>query len=234
MHFAALVALVVITSSVPGLAAPAPNPHPQAISKRDDSSTVHGSNLHVALYERSLGRVPDSVTTKRDDGAYVYPYERSPGPVLDSVTQRDGDSSKRSQTLPAGDDINWIWTPVYTSSNSTKRQAYSIIPQNGYLYERSLGPVLDSVTTQRDGDSQKLYPSKRFLTLPDTSEGYTWESEGTSSNSTKRQAYSIIDSGVDYNVKRPAESIVIPKEDGATEGTAKRQAESDGNIVTYI
>ncbi|KAG1778855.1 hypothetical protein EV702DRAFT_141275 [Suillus placidus] len=144
MHFAALVTLVVIASSVPGLAAPTPNPHPQAISKRDDSSAVYGSPPNVDLYERSPGRVPDSVK--------AYPYERSPGPVLDSVT------------------------------------------------------------TQRDGDS-----SKRFLTLPDTVEGYTWESEGTSSNSTKRQAYSIIPEG-DHNVKRLAENTVV-REGGGTSAT---------------
>ncbi|KAG2340387.1 hypothetical protein BDR05DRAFT_966897 [Suillus weaverae] len=53
--------------------------------------------------------------------------------------------------------------------------------------ERSPGPVLDSVTTERDGDSiiQKLYPSKRSWTSPDII--WSWVSEPyTSSNISKR------------------------------------------------
>ncbi|KAG2128293.1 hypothetical protein DEU56DRAFT_982612 [Suillus clintonianus] len=40
MRFAALVAFVVVASTVPGLAAPAGNSHPQVTSKRDDSIAV--------------------------------------------------------------------------------------------------------------------------------------------------------------------------------------------------
>ncbi|KAG1778857.1 hypothetical protein EV702DRAFT_1195877 [Suillus placidus] len=183
MHFAALVALVVIASSVPGLAAPTPKP---AISKRDDSSAVYGSPLNVDLYERSPGRVPDSVK--------AYPYERSPGRVLDSVTtQRDGDfiiqklyPSKRSQTLPAGDAQGTGRNNNQGIASDTRRRS-----ENNNWWDRPFivrypRVVLDSVTTKRDGDSiiQKLYPSKRSWTSPDMI--WSWVSEYTSSNTSKR------------------------------------------------
>ncbi|KAG1791976.1 uncharacterized protein HD556DRAFT_580771 [Suillus plorans] len=36
------------------------------------------------------------------------------------------------------------------------------------------------------------------------------------------------------SVKSPVKSIVIPKEDGAIEGTTKRLVESNGNLVSYF
>lgn len=40
MHFAVLVALAVVASSVLGSAVPAPNFHPQVTSKRDDDDII--------------------------------------------------------------------------------------------------------------------------------------------------------------------------------------------------
>lgn len=74
MHFAVLVALAVVASSVLGSAVPAPNFHPQVTSKRDDDDIITNA--------RSSDRVLDFATTKRDD---------------DSIIQ-----NKRSQPLPAG------------------------------------------------------------------------------------------------------------------------------------
>ncbi|KAG2076180.1 hypothetical protein BDR04DRAFT_750213 [Suillus decipiens] len=107
MHFAALVALVVIASTVPSLASPAPIPHPQVTTDREYTPVIY-EPVSVILSLLPAEVVQD--TTKRQlDWDY-----RVPDDISSSKTKRQASS------------VNEDFIILDTSSSNTKRQASSI------------------------------------------------------------------------------------------------------------
>lgn len=167
MHFAALVALAVVASSILGLAAPVPNSHLQVTSKRDGVNSV---NIHpyVSSAKRSSDRVLDSVTTKRDE---------------DSI------KNKRSTPLPAegvhgtGSDDNQGIT-----SNTGRRSAdsgFNITP----IWEwEGTNSNKDEVTEGTRSDDTKRFPIPDVYNVKPQPESIVISKEdGTTEGTTKRQ-----------------------------------------------
>ncbi|KAG1737789.1 hypothetical protein EDB19DRAFT_1716634 [Suillus lakei] len=187
MRFAALVALTVVVSTVPGLAAPTPNSHLHVISKRDDNSIIH--NLYPS--KRSSVEVVGYATHKRDDDDSTlngYPYERAV--ILpDWVVQ--GTSSDDTQGI-ASDTKRRSWNTVWTlasegaSSNDTQRQSdpvYITSPDNTKRQtEIAVNPLYDL-----EGASSNTKRQAESVVFPNCWDGVT---EGTSCNDTKRQVES--------------------------------------------
>ncbi|KAG1778816.1 hypothetical protein EV702DRAFT_1092123 [Suillus placidus] len=142
MHFAALVALAVVASTVPGLAAPAPILHPQVTgAKRDDSTIFHNPPEKSRPLPARVVQDPAS-NTKRQ---WVSIFEDT------GVTEGTSSNAKRQDTFANSDygvtGDNWHsgkfdakrqetigiansdWGITYdttSSSNNAKREALSI------------------------------------------------------------------------------------------------------------
>ncbi|KAG2742466.1 hypothetical protein P692DRAFT_20879957 [Suillus brevipes Sb2] len=124
MHFAALIALAVVASSVLVSAAPTTTSYsgPQATSTRDD-----GYIIAYRLSDRAL----DSATTKRDDDSIIQNKRSQPLPA--GVVLGTGSGIVyRSPGIKAGGNLNKPEDEVTegASSGNTKRQA----PESDEIY----------------------------------------------------------------------------------------------------
>ncbi|KAG1737811.1 hypothetical protein EDB19DRAFT_1909581 [Suillus lakei] len=120
MHFVALVALAVIASTVPGLAAPAPNSH------REVTHTGFSPDIFPNVYERSrvmpLGTLASeglSHNTKRQETTSIG------NELIEGTSSNNGE--RRAEVITWND----YGVTEDTSSNDAKRQAEPVIPWTG-------------------------------------------------------------------------------------------------------
>ncbi|KAG2357908.1 hypothetical protein BDR07DRAFT_1490102 [Suillus spraguei] len=104
MRFAALVALVVVASTVPGLAAPAPIPHPEVTTKREDIT-----DFYRPISDRSR-LLPEVVQDT---------IKRQAPSVHEDLTVFDASSSNAKRQAPS---VHEDLTILDASSSNAKRQ----------------------------------------------------------------------------------------------------------------
>lgn len=122
MHFAALIALVVVVAlSILASAVPVSSFYPQVTSKRDDD--------YIITYARSSDWVLDSATNKRGDVSIIQNKRSQPLPAGgvqgtgSNNNQGIASNTGRRSGINTGTSNNKDEVTVGASSDNTKRQA---------------------------------------------------------------------------------------------------------------